>query len=159
MSRERIALEEWVKEMKRVTGEIADGALRFEARRPVRLPASKAERVGSYVAILSAFDSMHLGVTASAAGCRLIARGLLHAPPEEELNDAEVVDGINEFVNIVAGKVKARLVGRDGTLRLGLPMFLTAPVRLTDRMERASGVGRVGPVECGLLVFRERRAE
>jgi len=107
---------------------------------------------------MSAFDSMHVGLTASSAGCRALARGLLRAPEDEELSDAEVVDGVNELMNIVAGKVKARLAGVDGTLRLGLPMFLTTPVRLTDRMERATDKVTFGPVECRLLVFRERRA-
>ena len=158
MSRERIGLEEWIEQMKSVTQELARGALHFDIARPVRLPAAKKEVVGSYISVLSAFDSMHLGVLSSSAGCRAIARGLLRVPADESLSDSEVVDGVNEFVNIVAGKVKARLVGRDGTLRLGLPMFLTAPVRLTDRMEQADGVARVGPVECRVVVVRDRRA-
>jgi len=156
--RERIALKEWVEQMKTVSHDLTRGALRFDTNRALRLPASKKEGVGSYISVLSAFDSMHLGLVSSSAGCRTLARGLLHAPGDEELSDSEVVDGVNELVNILAGKVKARMVGRDGTLRLGLPMFLTTPVRLTERMEVAEGVTQVGPVECRLMVFRDRRA-
>lgn len=158
MGRERIPLEDWLQEMRRVTHEMAGGPLVFPVRRAMPLPAAATDQVGSYIAVMSAFDSMHVGLTTSAAGCRVLARSLLHAPPDEDLSDAEVVDGVNELMNIVAGKVKARLVGIDGTLRLGLPMFLTTPVRLTDRMERATDTVPVGPVECRLLVFRERRA-
>jgi hypothetical protein len=156
--KERIDLREWVHQMQLVTTELTSGALKFENRRAVPLPPSKKDGVGSYISVLSAFDSMHLGLVTSSAGCRALARGLLQVPPDEELSDSEVVDGVNELVNILAGKVKARLVGRDGTLRLGLPMFLTTPVRLTDRMEVAQEVSNVGPVECRLMVFRERRA-
>ena len=156
--KERIDLREWVKQMQLVTHELTTGALKFESRRTVHLPPSKKDGVGSYISVLSAFDSMHLGLVTSSAGCRALARALLQEPPDEELSDSEVVDGVNELVNIVAGKVKARLVGRDGTLRLGLPMFLTTPVRLTERMEVAQDVSHVGPVECRLMVFRERRA-
>ena len=158
MARQRIALEEWLKEMRRVTRELSEGALQFPERRTLPLPASAAEHVGSYIAVMSAFDSMHVGLTASSAGCRVLARSLLNAPADEDLSDAEVVDGVNELMNIVAGKVKARLAGADGTMRLGLPMFLTTPVRLTDRMERATDNVTFGPVACRLLVFRERRA-
>ena len=160
MNRQRppIALQEWVKQMQDVSGELGRGALKFDSRRVVRLPASKKEGVGSYISVLSAFDSMHLGLVTSSAGCRVLARGLHHAPGDEEMSDSEVVDGVNELVNILAGKVKARMVGRDGTLRLGLPMFLTSPVRLTDSMEVCEGVTEVGPVECRLMVFRNRRA-
>jgi len=160
MNRQRppIPLDEWVRQMEAVSGELSRSALKFETRRALKLPASKKEGVGSYISVLSAFDSMHLGLVASSAGCRVLARGLLHAPSDEELSDSEVVDGVNELVNILAGKVKARMVGRDGTLRLGLPMFLTTPVRLTESMEVCEGVTEVGPVECRLLVFRNRRA-
>jgi hypothetical protein len=160
MKRERapIPLQDWVQQMQQVSGELSRGALKFESSRVLRLPASKKEGVGSYISVLSAFDSMHLGLVASSAGCRVLARGLIHAPVDEEMSDSEVVDGVNELVNILAGKVKARMVGRDGTLRLGLPMFLTSPVRLTERMEVAEGVAEFGPVECRLMVFRNRRA-
>lgn len=160
MNRQRppIPLQEWVRQMKEVSGELTRGALKFEARRALKLPVSKKEGVGSYISVLSAFDSMHLGLVTSSAGCRVLARGLMQAPADEQLSDSEVVDGVNELVNILAGKVKARMVGRDGTLRLGLPMFLTTPVRLTESMEVCEGVTEVGPVECRLLVFRNRRA-
>jgi hypothetical protein len=144
--------------MKQVSDELSRSALTFESHRTLRLPASKKEGVGSYISVLSAFDSMHLGLVTSSAGCRVLARGLLNEPHDEKLSDSEVVDGVNELVNILAGKVKARLVGRDGTLRLGLPMFLTTPVRLTESMEVCEGVAQVGPVECRLMVFRNRRA-
>ena len=158
MPRRRIPLDDWLQEMRRVTRELSTGALKFPERRTLALPQSPAQHVGSYIAVMSAFDSMHVGLTASSAGCRVLARSLLDAPADEELSDMEVVDGVNELMNIVAGKVKARLAGNDGTMRLGLPMFLTTPVRLTERMERASDDVAFGPVQCRLLVFRERRA-
>lgn len=153
-----IPLHEWLDHMKDVTDEMARGPLRFTSAAGARVKEPPGERPGSYIAVLSAFNSMHLGVTSSAAGCRALARALIGAEREQEMSDAEVMDGINEFVNIVAGKVKARLQGRDGTLRLGLPHFLTTPVRITDSMERATDRVRVGPVECQLLVFRNKRA-
>ena len=46
----------------------------------------------------------------------------------------------------------------EAILRLGLPMFVLGEIRVTDGMEKASALARLGPVECELMVFRRKRA-
>ena len=66
------------------------------------------------------------------------------------------MDAMSEILNILAGKVKSRLASRDGSLKLGLPIFLVGQIQMTANMERAAGEVEMGPVPCQLLVFRNR---
>ena len=66
------------------------------------------------------------------------------------------MDAISEILNILAGKVKARLATRDGSLKLGLPIFLVGQIQVTANMDRAAGDVEMGPVLCQLLVYRNR---
>jgi len=70
----------------------------------------------------------------------------------------DVVDGLAELMNILAGKVKASMSGRDGQLHLGLPMFVANPIRAGGDSETASEEVKLGPVECTLRVYRRQRA-
>ena len=65
---------------------------------------------------------------------------------------------MSEILNILAGKVKSRLSPRDGSLKLGLPIFLVGQIQVTANMDRAAGDVEMGPVSCQLLVFRDRGA-
>ena len=62
-------------------------------------------------------------------------------------------------MNIVAGKVKSHLSGRDGQLRLGLPMYLPSAITGGSGMESASSDVRLGPVSCTLTVHRRAREQ
>ena len=75
----------------------------------------------------------------------------------EPLSERDVVDGLSEVMNILAGKVKASMAGRDGQLHLGLPMFVANPIR-SSGAETASAPIQLGPVECTLRVYRRQRA-
>jgi CheY-specific phosphatase CheX len=139
--------------------EIANQTLRFD-RDAVDRATPKGEGKGpaAYIALLGEQTSVHLGIATSPDGCRAIARGLLGVRRTTELSDSEVMDGVNEVLNIVAGKVKSKMTAHDPTLRLGLPMFVLGEIRVTDGMEKASAMTRLGPVECELMVFRRKRA-
>ena len=76
----------------------------------------------AYVAILGDRCSMHLGIASSMEGCRALVRALLGVRQRDPITDTEVVDGMSEILNIAAGKVKSRMVVRDGSLKLGLDL-------------------------------------
>jgi len=116
-----------------------------------------APRPGAYIAILGEGASVHLGITATAEGCRAMARSLLGLHPTQDLTDRETGDAVSELMNIIAGKVKSRVSGRDQTLRLGLPMFIQGRIQETGSMERQAAEFEVGPVTCQLLVYRNKR--
>ena len=111
-------------------------------------------RPAAYITILGESTSVHLGIAASEEGCRTLARAFLGMRRKEEISESDVVDGLSEILNIVAGKVKSKLSGRDRTLRLGLPMFVVGQIQHRENMERASADVMLGPVPCQLLVFR-----
>jgi len=154
-----IKIQEWLDCFKEATNDLANSSLRFDGVPPRETPA-KGEQAnpGTYIAIMTDSSSMHLGITSTPQGVRVLARGLLGLRQDQELSDQEAVDGVSEMMNIVAGKVKSKMATRDGTLQLGLPMFVQTPIQVNEQMERASADVTIGPVACQLLVFRNRRA-
>ena len=154
---ELIPLEEWLSALAEATQEVSATALRFDGRTPVEISGSRGARPGVYIAILCDSASMHVGLTTSPEGCRVLARSLLGLRESAELADKEVVDAVSELVNIVAGKVKSRLAERDGSLRLGLPLFIQGEIQVTAQMEKATAEVRIGPVDCQLQVYRNPR--
>ncbi len=155
MSRETIPLQEWLQVYEAAASEFAAGSMRFDLRSDVS--GDEISRPGSYIAILSDHNSIHLGLSSTSAGLQAIARALLGMRASEEMGEREVMDGVSEVMNIVAGKVKSHMAGRDGQLRLGLPMYLPSPIAAGPGMEVAGVEVRLGPVPCRLSVYRRVR--
>lgn len=155
MSSDTIPLQEWLKAFREAAGEFAGGSMRFDAR--ADLETDEVSRPGAYIAILSERNSIHLGLSSSSAGLHAIARGLLGLRHEEDLTERDVVDGVSEVMNIVAGKVKSYMSGRDGQLRLGLPMYIPSPIANGPGMEVLSADIKLGPVPCKISVYRRVR--
>jgi hypothetical protein len=158
MSTATIDLKEWIEALTEVVRDYAARSLRFDGT-----PASSTNgdapeaRPAAYVAILGERCSMHLGISASMDGCRALVRALLGLRQRDPITDTEVVDGMSEILNIAAGKVKSRMVVRDGSLKLGLPIFVQGQVGLGESTERATADVVIGPVPCRLLVYRRTR--
>ena len=157
MSAKIIPLQEWLKTFRSAADELARTSLRFD---PKSVPARGEEsgEPGAYIAILSPHNAVHLGISASPAECRALARALLGLRQDEVLSDRDVVDGLSEVMNILAGKVKASMAGRDGQLHLGLPMYVKDPIRAGKESEAVSAEAKLGPVDCTLRVYRRQRA-
>lgn len=169
MSQEIIPIQEWMKTFRGAADDLARNSLRFDPASSSSKPAkpAKAARAtppaepgepGAYIAILSPNNAVHLGLSAGPVQCRALARALLGLRHDEELSESDVVDGLSEVMNILAGKVKASMSGRDGQLHLGLPMFVPNPVRAGGGSEAVSADVQLGPVDCTLRVYRRQRA-
>jgi hypothetical protein len=155
-----IPIEEWLKTFRGAADELARTSLRFD---PVAAgtPAPKEPEdgePGAYIAVLSPNNAIHLGLSAKPAQCRALARALLGLRRDESISDADVVDSVSEVMNILAGKVKASMAGRDGQLHLGLPMYVHDPIRASAGSEATSVEVKLGAVECTLRVYRRPRA-
>ena len=152
-----IPIEEWLKTFRAASDELAKHSLRFD---PLPTPGAPDEpgEPGAYIAILSPHNAVHLGLSATPERCRALARALLGLRHSEPVSEHDVVDGLSEVMNILAGKVKASMAGRDGQLHLGLPMFVANPIRSGGDSESTSEQVRLGPVECTLRVYRRQRA-
>ena len=151
-----IPIQEWLSAFREAADDVAASAMRFDEACASR--KDSPHRPGAFIALLSDRNSVHVGLTASPDGCRALARGLLGLRTDQEIDEADVMDGVSEVMNIVAGKVKSRMSGRDGKLRLGLPMFLPNPASAGQGAESASADIKIGPVDCRLVVFRSARA-
>ncbi|HEY3216106.1 MAG TPA: chemotaxis protein CheX [Candidatus Eisenbacteria bacterium] len=153
-----IPLQQWLQVLQESTQEVARSGLRFDGTVPADA-AAQAGRPGVYIAIFSESASLHVGLTTTPDGCRVLARSLLGLRESASLSDGEVVDAVSELVNIVAGKVKSRLAEHDSSLRLGLPLFVQGQIQVTELMERATADVRIGPVDCQLQVYRNPRRQ
>ena len=156
-----IPIEEWLQTLRAASDELTKHSLRFDPQPETRsTPATQDEpgEPGAYIAILSPHNAVHLGLSATPARCRALARALLGLRHTEPVTEHDVIDGLSEVMNILAGKVKASMAGRDGQLHLGLPMFVANPIRSGGESESASERVRLGPVECTLRVYRRQRA-
>lgn len=160
MSTATIELKDWLEALTEVVRDYAGRSLRFDGT-PVETSGngngSSEPQPAAYVAILGERCSMHLGISASMDGCRALVRALLGVRQKDPITDTEVVDGMSEILNIAAGKVKSRMVVRDGSLKLGLPIFVQGQVGLGESTEKATAQVRIGPVPCRLLVYRRTR--
>jgi CheY-specific phosphatase CheX len=159
MSTATIELKDWLEALTEVVRDYAERSLRFDGTPAVSSNGSGdgERRPAAYVAILGERCSMHLGISSSMDGCRALVRALLGMRQKDAIGDSEVVDGMSEILNIAAGKVKSRMVVRDGSLKLGLPIFVQGQVGLGESTERASADVMIGPVPCKLLVYRRTR--
>lgn len=157
MSATTIDLQEWLDCLAQVAKEYAGSHLRFEAGTSTPAKAEGGPRPSVYVAILGDKSSMHLGLTTSSEGARALARAFLGLRGKEDIADRDVVDGMSEILNILAGKVKSRMSARDKSLRLGLPIFVAGAVGHGEGTEKAVVDVTMGPVPCQLHVFRQQR--
>ncbi|MGH7682334.1 MAG: chemotaxis protein CheX [Candidatus Eiseniibacteriota bacterium] len=159
MSTATIEVQEWLDCLTDVAQEFATGSLRFDGGVMSNDPAAKVgTRPAAYISILSDKNSMHLGLATSMQGCRTLTRAFLGVREKDAISEKDVVDAMSEILNIVAGKVKSRLAARDKSLKLGLPIFITGQIQVTDTMERAVANVELGPVPCQLLVFRNKKS-
>jgi hypothetical protein len=152
-----IPIEEWLDTFRAAADELARTSLRFDPQ-PAPARADASGEPGAYIAILSEHNAVHLGISAPPAECRALARALLGIRHDEPLTDQDAVDGLSEVMNILAGKVKASMSGRDGQLRLGLPLYVQDPIRGGHGAEAVTVETKLGPVDCTLRVYRRKRA-
>ncbi len=159
MNTATIEVQEWLDCFTEVAREFTTGSLRFDTSAPAPDPAAKqGARPATYISVLSETNSMHLGIATTMQGCRTMTRAFLGIRERDAVSEKDVVDAMSEILNILAGKVKSRLASRDGSLKLGLPIFITGQIQVTENMERAAANVELGPVNCQLLVFRNRKA-
>ena len=158
MSATTIDLQEWLDCLSAVAREYAARHLRFDDNAaPPQAATPGGHRPAVYVSILGSSSSMHLGLATTPAGAQTLTRAFLGLRGREVVAERDVVDGMSEILNILAGKVKSRMSARDRTLRLGLPMYVSGAVGHGEGIERAVVDVTMGPVPCQLHVFRQNR--
>ena len=173
-----IPFQEWLVTVRGAADELARTSLRFDpgaagaagaagaraakaagsAPKVEPKPSAEDGEPGAYIAVLSPNNAVHLGISARPAQCRALARALLGLRHDEAISESDMEDGVAEVMNILAGKVKASMAGKDGQLYLGLPMFVANPVKAGADAEAGSLEVKLGTVECTLRVYRRKRA-
>jgi hypothetical protein len=158
MSVTTIDLQEWLDAFTDVAREYSTHHLRFDEKAPPATAGNGAARPAAYVAILGASSSIHLGLATTPDGAQRLTRAFLGLRGREAVAEHDVVDGMSEILNILAGKVKSRMSTRDRSLRLGLPMYVTGAVGHGEGIDKAVAELTMGMVPCQLQVFRQSRS-
>ena len=160
MAVESVGIQAWVTAFKEVALELAGTSLRFdESVTPLSDASMCGVQPSAYIAILSEQESVHLGISTTPEGVRVLTRAMLRIRADRPIEDADAVDGLSELLNIVAGKVKSRMTKRDGVLLLGLPIFISGHTHPGAGMEQAGEDLRLGPVPCRITVHRRSRVK
>lgn len=147
-----IPIQDWIETFRSAAEEFSRGSLRFDSKPNAVIDSG--DRPGAYIAILSETESVHLGLCLSPEDCHVLARALLGMGAHETLSETDMVDGVSEVMNIIAGKVKSKMAARGENLRLGLPMFIPTPITPAGDMQTASAELPLGPATARLTVYR-----
>ncbi len=119
-----VGKETWLKVMEESLNEFSTGMLGLEEGKILSIDDQLPESMtGAHVAMVSLQDSINIGLISSEEGCAELSRTFMAMEPDEELEEADVQDALGEIVNIVAGGVKTRLVEKDPSIKIGLPVF------------------------------------
>ncbi len=157
MSAKVIPIEDWLEAFREVASEVSLSSFRFD--RPEHHEGDElAVEPGAFIALLSDANAVHLGFSSTPDGCRTLARGFLGVRSDVPLSEADVVDGVGEVMNILAGKVKSKMAARDGAIRLGLPIFVRNAASVGRDDESVAAEAKLGPVACRLVVYQRKQA-
>jgi len=160
MGRDSSGIQAWLTAFREAALEMAATSLRFDGTvQPMPDSSLCGPQPSAYIPILSREESIRLGISTSPDGVRLLTRAMLRIRADRPIEDADAADGMGEILNIVAGKVKSRMTQGDGTLLLGLPMFISARSHAGANLEHVEADIRLGPVPCRLTVHRRCLAE
>lgn len=87
-----------------------------------------AEMSGAFVPLVGKNANLQFGIVSSRAGQEMIARVILQMEPDEGLEHDEIADAVGEFANCLAGRIKREMRKVDGSLRIGIPVFVDGHV-------------------------------
>jgi len=114
---------------------------------------------GAYVALVGDEANVQFGLVASHEVCDRMARAMLMLDPEDELSADDMIDAVSELANILGGGVKRRMVARDPSLRLGLPLFVSGDISASQRSSVWSVAMSLSGTEAHLLVLQHDAAD
>lgn len=147
----------WVDSLADATSELLEtlGLERVDVRRySERSPEGMG---GAYIPLVSEEHSVQLAVISDPAGCYALARLLLMMEPDEELSEPDMADAMGEWINIVGGGVKTRMIEAAPGLALGLPVFIHGYVLPTQHMEMTIAEASVAGIETCFLAMRPQK--
>ena len=163
-SRNVIPIDDWLKTFRAASDELAEDTRCSSTRSPTPRRVRQARRRRRNRASRAPISPSSPRTMPCTSGSRPSRRAAVRSRARcsdcatRAVTEHDVVDGLSEVMNILAGKVKASMAGRDGQLHLGLPMFVANPIRSGGDSESTSADVRLGPVECTLRVYRRQRA-
>lgn len=146
---------EWVEALVQAADELATSALSFDGiERLGETPGLPDPLEGAFIALVGEDTNVQFGLVGDETTCASLARSLLFMEPEDELCDEDVADAVNEVANILGGGVKRRMMHRDSTLKLGLPVFIKGTIHSSSHLEAWTVAVNLGPVPVKLVALR-----
>ena len=148
--------EVWTDAMVDSLNELATDMLGFDEGKLVEIRDEMPDSmIGAHVAMVSIQEALSVGFISDKEGCNALARALLCMEPDEELPESDVADALGEIVNIIAGGVKRRLVERDASIKIGLPVYFSGKMKPTKNTKSKVLEVQLGTVHAQLFLMLE----
>ncbi|MFZ5445333.1 MAG: chemotaxis protein CheX [Myxococcota bacterium] len=109
---------------------------------------------GAFIPLLSADESIQLGLVSTPEGGRKMARAFLQMGEGDELSNADLADALGEATNILAGFVKRNMQPHLARVQLGLPLYVNGHLEMTERVRALVTHLKMGDIPLAVIVLR-----
>lgn len=109
---------------------------------------------GAFIPLLSADESIQLGLVSTPEGGKKMARAFLQMGEQDELSTADLADALGEATNILAGFVKRNMQPHLKTVQLGLPLYVNGHLEMTERVRALVTHLKMGDIPLAVIVLR-----
>lgn len=112
------------------------------------------EMPGAFIPLMSADESIQLGLVSTPEGGKKMARAFLQMGDEGELSNADLADALGEATNILAGFVKRNMQPHLSQVQLGLPLYVNGHLEMTERVRARVTHLLMGDIPLAVVVLR-----
>lgn len=116
-------------------------------------PNAPSAGAGGYIALVGRSEVLQLALCADIADCERLAGTMLGLEGDEEISEGDMIDGVGELLNVIAGLVKRASAEQAPDLQLGLPLFVNGSLVGTSSVQRAFTPFSMGDVNGHLGVL------
>lgn len=147
---------EWLHAMSAATSEVFEGIFGSGACEVSESSGyNPTQKYGAFISLVGDTASLQIGISCSEADSKTLAGAFVGMEAEEldELEKDDIVDGLCEIINIVAGVAKSKMDNQVSIFKLGLPTMVEGQLRKPEGQDVAFAKGRIGPIYVELMVF------
>lgn len=158
-SSQSISLDDWLQATAETLAEVCTTTLMYDGCTLGEKRADNPELTGAYIALVGEDNAVQIAIAGTPEVCAQLSACLLGMEPEEadDLTEADIADGIGELVNMVAGGVKTRLVGKDAGIQLGLPFVVEGRVERANSTKVTYCDADLGQAQVVLIVIGDAK--
>lgn len=149
-----IQTELWLEAFVGATKEVAEGFLGLDSELVTQEVGVCQPSSGAYIAVAGKRSTRHLGLVCDEQGRQILAEAMLCVGDDDDpLDKEDVTDAVGEVMNIIAGGIKQRLLDRDPSLKLGIPIFVEGRAHSPIHCQGGQAEVLLGQVAAKLVIL------